>query len=291
MTLSMVLYTLFISDKDTDETIQNADTEIKGLIWQHLIQFKFFKQNPEMAEQLGFTKYVRNDFVRVINFIQKIMNTENESEINAYLSFITHPQMHILSGTIIALYSKQNDQISFKRYFKDGKSNKIQLESINQYDWVLFKESDKPLRLLTKQNEADLKQKILRKIQHYVFNICDIKYHHNDLIQIDGAEFSNYKDARRSKHEIPNADITIIPDFLKSIVLKHCSKWLSSAWDALLYCENNKHYLLKNGQIKIIDLATGTILQNVVWQNGLHQFLELKHNLKMTIMGFAAVMM
>lgn len=104
---------------------------------------------------------------------------------------------------------------------------------------------------------------------------------------------STYSAANDDSNKIleENATQQYVADFTKAIIRKHCRHWVLSAWDALLLCEENVHYLQKNDEIKIVDLATGTILDNTVWQNGLHQFLELKHNLPMKVMGFSAVQM
>eukprot|EP01084_Bolivina_argentea_P107597 192379_1 len=88
-----------------------------------------------------------------------------------------------------------------------------------------------------------------------------------------------------------NKNTIFVPSFLKPIVLKQINFWMQSAWEACITLKENKDYLIKYGEIKLIDKQTGTVLLNSVWQHGLHQFLELKHNLKMREMGFAAITM
>lgn len=44
----------------------------------------------------------------------------------------------------------------------------------------------------------------------------------------------------------------------------------------------NKDYLIKNGEIKIIDEMTGRVQEDRKWSNGLHQAIEAKENVKVT---------
>ncbi|XP_055344805.1 uncharacterized protein LOC129592727 [Paramacrobiotus metropolitanus] len=56
--------------------------------------------------------------------------------------------------------------------------------------------------------------------------------------------------------------------------------WVESALTAIKYQEN-VHYIVDEGQIKPVDYATtGVVQSSTNWNNGLHQFLQLKHSLK-----------
>ncbi|XP_055357472.1 uncharacterized protein LOC129602474 [Paramacrobiotus metropolitanus] len=56
--------------------------------------------------------------------------------------------------------------------------------------------------------------------------------------------------------------------------------WVESALTAVHYQEN-VHYIVDEGQIKPVDyLTTGVVQSSTNWNNGLHQFLQLKHSLK-----------
>ncbi|XP_018022148.2 uncharacterized protein LOC108678282 [Hyalella azteca] len=73
-----------------------------------------------------------------------------------------------------------------------------------------------------------------------------------------------------------------IPSNFADFVQKQKSKWITNAVEALNYQEN-VHYVVQNGEIKPVDYhSTGIVQSSTNWSDGLHQFLQLKHNLKMT---------
>ena len=58
--------------------------------------------------------------------------------------------------------------------------------------------------------------------------------------------------------------------------------WIKNAIEAIYY-EENVDYIIQNDQIKPVDYSsTGVVLTSTHWSDGLHQFLQLKHNLKLT---------
>ena len=61
-------------------------------------------------------------------------------------------------------------------------------------------------------------------------------------------------------------------------------KWINSAIYAMFSCELDKHYVLKDGKsIAPVDtFNTGVVQANMIWSNGLHQFLQLKHGTTIT---------
>jgi preprotein translocase subunit SecA len=53
--------------------------------------------------------------------------------------------------------------------------------------------------------------------------------------------------------------------------------------------ENNLHYIVKDNNIAPVDYEnTGCIMTGVHWGNGLHQFLQIKHNLPISIEGMTS---
>ncbi|CAF1267992.1 unnamed protein product, partial [Didymodactylos carnosus] len=59
-------------------------------------------------------------------------------------------------------------------------------------------------------------------------------------------------------------------------------RWIHNAIEALNYQENI-HYVVQEGEIKPVDYySTGIVQSSTNWSDGLHQFLQIKHNLKMT---------
>jgi preprotein translocase subunit SecA len=82
----------------------------------------------------------------------------------------------------------------------------------------------------------------------------------------------------------PNLPEIKIPIHLKDFVIKiQLTKWIDSAIYAKYRCQNGKHYILRNSKIAPVDaINTGIVQQNMHWNNGLHQFLQIKHGAKIT---------
>lgn len=77
-----------------------------------------------------------------------------------------------------------------------------------------------------------------------------------------------------------------IPANFDDFYQKQRVKWVLNAIEALNYQEN-VHYVVNEGQIKPVDyFSTGIVQSATSWSDGLHQFLQLKHNLKMTCETF-----
>ncbi|XP_055355082.1 uncharacterized protein LOC129600552 [Paramacrobiotus metropolitanus] len=70
------------------------------------------------------------------------------------------------------------------------------------------------------------------------------------------------------------------PVHIKDFARNQIPLWVESALTAIKYQEN-VHYIVDEGQIKPVDyLTTGVVQSSTNWNNGLHQFLQLKHSLK-----------
>lgn len=83
-------------------------------------------------------------------------------------------------------------------------------------------------------------------------------------------------------------DYSFIPKHLHSYVSKQLASWIDNAIQAKYSYQENEQYIIKNkdGEPTIVPvdyLNTGVSLHNTVWPNGLHQFLQLKHNLPLTV--------
>ncbi|WP_338848781.1 DEAD/DEAH box helicase [Massilia sp. W12] len=57
---------------------------------------------------------------------------------------------------------------------------------------------------------------------------------------------------------------------------------IKQALSALFLYQKNKHYLIHDGKIKIIDESTGRVMPDRSWSQGLHQLLEAKENVDIT---------
>ena len=81
--------------------------------------------------------------------------------------------------------------------------------------------------------------------------------------------------------EIISKNIVIANNF-KEFIVKQVPKWINNAIVAFNYQENT-HYIVHEGIIKPVDYnSTGIVQSSTNWSDGLHQFLQIKHELKMT---------
>ncbi|KAL4473568.1 hypothetical protein ABPG74_022432 [Tetrahymena malaccensis] len=73
-----------------------------------------------------------------------------------------------------------------------------------------------------------------------------------------------------------------VPNNFKEFVEKQKYKWIDNTIVALQY-QQNVHYIIHEGVIKPVDYnSTGIVQSSTNWCDGLHQFLQIKHALKMT---------
>lgn len=80
---------------------------------------------------------------------------------------------------------------------------------------------------------------------------------------------------------------TKIPKFLKDFAFGQSRNWAESAWRAKHQLELDKQYIIENkdGRRNIVPVdyaKTGSLQQNMVLSDGLHQFLQIKHDLRLT---------
>jgi preprotein translocase subunit SecA len=74
------------------------------------------------------------------------------------------------------------------------------------------------------------------------------------------------------------------PQYRRSYIFSKLPKWIKSARRALYELHEDIDYVIsKNKEIVVVDYAnTGVSQTNMHWSDGVHQFLQLKHNLRMT---------
>lgn len=79
-------------------------------------------------------------------------------------------------------------------------------------------------------------------------------------------------------------DVHFIPSHIRSYANKSLDKWINSALDAKYNYKHNVQYIIsQQGIIQPVDYSnTGVTMKNTIWQHGLHQFLQLKHGLRLT---------
>ena len=151
-----------------------------------------------------------------------------------------------------------------KLYFIDGKvdfeNGKVTLEILDDFD-----------------NNSIVK---ISDLESYLLNTTDIsrvgEVIDNNVDEYVKKSLETYLDRQIADNHI------YIPSNFTEFFEKQKSKWIFNAIEALNYQEN-VHYIVQDGQIKPVDYySTGIVQSSTNWSDGLHQFLQLKHNLKMT---------
>jgi preprotein translocase subunit SecA len=93
------------------------------------------------------------------------------------------------------------------------------------------------------------------------------------------------------KHKIMDSNptnIPLIPPHLKNYVNTKLKIWIKNALHAKYNCHEHQQYRIIINDVgervvaPVDYLNTGVTLQNTIWSNGLHQFVQLKHNLYLT---------
>ncbi|CAF4288772.1 unnamed protein product [Rotaria sp. Silwood2] len=122
---------------------------------------------------------------------------------------------------------------------------------------------------------------LIKDLKAYLASVSNIS--HIGLRIPDGDEFDKFIENNLDTHirKIIKEKLKIPKNF-ENFVDTQIPKWINSAIIALVYQEN-VHYIVDEGLIKPVDYnSTGVVQSSSNWSDGLHQFLQLKHNLKMT---------
>ncbi|EAR95365.2 helicase carboxy-terminal domain protein (macronuclear) [Tetrahymena thermophila SB210] len=129
---------------------------------------------------------------------------------------------------------------------------------------------------------ADEKGQLIKvpDLKNYIKSIKDI----SDIGQFIEGEIEVFLKSHLSDYinELFENSFIKIPGNFKEFVENQASKWIDNAVVAFGYQEN-VHYVVQEGVIKPVDYnSTGIVQSSTNWSDGLHQFLQIKHSLKVT---------
>ncbi|CAF1048452.1 unnamed protein product [Rotaria sp. Silwood1] len=98
----------------------------------------------------------------------------------------------------------------------------------------------------------------------------------NGFVKVDALRFIREK--------LNDKQLIEFSEFRRSYILFKLPKWIQSARRALYELQLDIDYIInKENEIVVVDyLHTGVSQLNMHWSDGIHQFLQLKHNLRMT---------
>ncbi|CAK79203.1 unnamed protein product (macronuclear) [Paramecium tetraurelia] len=203
---------------------------------------------------------------------------QNERRVSCYTFQVIYGDPHSFQGDILSHeYSESGIMLERKQEYIivdevdsmliDGNSNKTILSSSNPGMLDLTKVLGliwDEICKVEKQLSTDMKVMMIVGQDYYSVDLQE--YLENTLnIQIQDV-LKNY---------LPRFRLNYI-NFMKKI-------WIENAIEAKFHLHEKKHYLIDN-QIRIIDYQNTGVVHKVdmQWQKGLHQFLQLKHNLPIT---------
>ncbi|CAF4866157.1 unnamed protein product, partial [Rotaria sp. Silwood1] len=98
----------------------------------------------------------------------------------------------------------------------------------------------------------------------------------NGFVKVDAVHFISEK--------LNDKQLIEFSEFRRSYIFFKLPKWVQSARRALYELQLDVDYIInKENEIVVVDyLNTGVSQINMHWSDGIHQFLQLKHNLRMT---------
>eukprot|EP01084_Bolivina_argentea_P148531 259652_1 len=208
-----------------------------------------------------------------------------QKNIHKFLSLLSNKNI-LNKQCKISLYElTKKNMVKFKARFEDGKQFNDITADINDCDFVLLKTMNNDILVLHSIKDQNIEQTVKRQITKFTLKKIGVRY--DDNCHEEKLDANNDNKYLENVTENNN----LIPAFLKNVVKESCKKWVDSAWNALLNYKLNRNYIIDNNEIKCIDLATGTVQQNMVYSDGLHQFIQLKHDLRMNNMGLSAIIM
>ena len=134
--------------------------------------------------------------------------------------------------------------------------------------------------ILEYQDEKDNQMKTIPDLRNYLKSTEDISQV-GQTIFVEIEIFIRKTLLDYYEELVKKGDIKIPTNFT-SFAETHKLNWINNAMLALAYQENT-HYIVQEGMINPVDYnSTGIIQSSTNWSDGLHQFLQIKHGLKLT---------
>ncbi|WP_341751173.1 helicase-related protein [Candidatus Tisiphia endosymbiont of Piscicola geometra] len=112
-----------------------------------------------------------------------------------------------------------------------------------------------------------------------------------EVDQIENARLFRQEHIENYLKQVIEKKLVCIPEHLKEFAVSQIENWAESAIKAKNMAENKNYIIIKDQSghdvIAPVDYHnTGIVQERTSWQHGLHQFLQLKHGLKLTAENF-----
>lgn len=159
------------------------------------------------------------------------------------------------------------------------------MESLKYMYIKIWQELYKQEEMLSEEYENEISEKVINLNQKVGTSEEEKQAdYENFLSHLYENQLELLKEKIKSTHP---SKIDLIPTHLKEYADKMLDKLINNAIYAKYMCRENEQYVIKkkNGEDVIVPVDyenTGVTLKNTIWCNGLHQFVQLKHNLQLT---------
>ncbi|CAD8077847.1 unnamed protein product [Paramecium primaurelia] len=237
----------------------------KDIVYGDVSQFQFdyLRHHHNQLNTMGDRKME----IAIVDEVDSMLIDESSkfARLSTTVAGICHFQpIYLFIWQRIKLLDEQIVKIDSKYYYFHEKivknENKLSLQ---------IQKSDGNIQII-----EDLEQFILKNQLPIPKEIGEIIDNLDDFIKIDIEQYI--------KWIVYENQIIILPNYFKQYLKLQLPNWICNALQAIKFQENI-HYIISDGQIKPVDYQNTGIIQNsTYWGNGLHQFLQIKHNLKIT---------
>ncbi|CAG5896523.1 unnamed protein product [Menidia menidia] len=256
-------------------SMQHLNT-ILAMIWGHVCQYGYLSSGQQV--------FVQGPPASFFKVIFDSINTD-ESEINDPMDilYIAEETNTVPEGFTEDIYKSENNEILQKlgTVNQDAVVDFLgEMESYVPYGFTVYTLDDDGLLCLKKRssynklNIPELKFLVLEK------GLCCPLYDSEDILIGPIAELISdkiqYTPCKNNDNKIS------IPGFLKNLIEKKMSAWVQNAFLATKLREG-QDYVVENDNICPVDFrSTGVVELNKKWGDGLQQFVEIKHQIKLS---------
>ncbi|KAL3988693.1 cytochrome c oxidase assembly protein subunit 19 [Sarotherodon galilaeus] len=249
---------------------------ILTMIWSHVSQYGFLST--------GHQTFVRGPPASFFKAIYDSMNTE-DTEISDAMDIlgIAEESNIVPKGFTEDMYKSENHEIlsKLKTVSQDSMVDFFkEIEDYVPYGFTVYTLDDKGLLCLQKcspYNEWDIPELSFLVLEE---GLCCPLYESEEALIKPIAELISeriqYTPCENNKDKIS------IPGFLKTLVEKKVSVWVQNAFLAMLL-KQGREYVVENDNVCPVDFrSTGIVELKKKWGDGLQQFVEIKHQVKLS---------
>jgi preprotein translocase subunit SecA len=264
-------------DRVTEEISVKLKAKAEGLYEKEKEQKNSLKKKYKALQLPALTKPAETNLVRLEDDLKNLKTElqktgkENQSEKSELTKTILSKELELLQEKISAANSSDKEQ-------------SIKDEEVEVFKSVLLV---KQLELLVLESDSDSKKNAEEYLAKLEKLEDDTQQTLNELEDKLRASFLDEvkKNISAQKESLLNKDL--VAKHLHGYVDKNLEKWIEYAFTAKHQYHENEQYKIvsKDGESVIIPVDnqnTGVSMHNTILSSGLHQFLQLKHNLCLT---------